>query len=255
VVGRGLYTTGVDGAFGCIDLVDHAETSVVFCADTEVIDDLSPDDRIVLQTVGSELVVAVENSRLYKLTKRLAITDEITGLYNYRYLQQRLDEEIGRADRYGKRLSLLMLDIDSFKRVNDVHGHRVGDGVLAELARVLKTAVREVDVVARYGGEEFSVILPETDAPGAFIVAEKIREAVSLARFKDEDGEPRIRVTTSIGLASFPVHARDKESLLRVADDAVYRAKETGKNRVRAPRLRLGRLSAERAALEEEVAE
>ncbi len=234
-----------DVAFGCIELIDHAETLVVFCADAEVIDRLSRDDRIVLQTVASELVVAVENSRLYKLTKRLAITDELTDLFNYRYLQQRLDEEIGRADRYGKRLSFLMLDVDNFKRVNDTYGHRVGDGVLAEIGHVLKTTVREVDVVARYGGEEFSVVLPETDASGAFIVAEKIREAISLTRFRDENGEREIHVTVSIGLASYPVHAHDKESLLRAADDAVYRAKATGKNRVRAPKLRLSRVPAE----------
>ena len=240
-----------DAAFGCIELIDHAETMVVFCADAGVVEELSRDDRIVLQTVASELVVAVENSRLYKLTKRLAITDELTDLYNYRYLQQRLEEEIGRADRYGKRLSFLMLDIDNFKRVNDTHGHRVGDGVLAEVGHVLKTTVREVDVVARYGGEEFSVVLPETDAPGAFIVAEKIREAVALARFRDEDGERRIHVTVSIGLASYPVHAHDKESLLQAADDAVYRAKDTGKNRVRAPRLRLSRVPTDDEVAEE----
>lgn len=234
--------SGTESAFGCIELIDHSETLVVFCADAEIIDSLSRDDRVVLQTVASELVVAVENSRLYKLTKRLAITDELTDLYNYRYLQQRLDEEIGRADRYSKRLSFLMLDVDNFKRVNDTHGHRVGDGVLAEMAQVIKSTVREVDVVARYGGEEFSVVLPETDASGAFIVAEKIREAVSIARFKDEDGERTIHITVSIGLASYPVHAHDKESLLKAADDAVYRAKETGKNRVRAPRLRLSRV-------------
>jgi len=242
---------GTESAFGCIELIDHSETLVVFCADAEIIDNLSHDDRVVLQTVASELVVAVENSRLYKLTKRLAITDELTDLYNYRYLQQRLDEEIGRADRYSKRLSFLMLDIDNFKRVNDTHGHRVGDGVLAEMAQVIKSTVREVDVVARYGGEEFSVVLPETDASGAFIVAEKIREAVSIARFKDENGERTIHITVSIGLASYPVHAHDKESLLKAADDAVYRAKETGKNRVRAPRLRLSRVPVEEAETRE----
>lgn len=234
-----------DGALSCIELVDHPNTLVVFCAETEAIDGLTTDDRIVLQAVASELVVAVENSRLYRLTKRLAITDELTDLYNYRFLQQRLDDEIGRADRYRKRLSLLMLDLDNFKSVNDTHGHLVGDSVLAEIGQLLKVTVREVDIVARYGGEEFSVILPETDASGAFIVAEKIRESVSLHRFSDVDGERTIHVTASIGLANYPVHATDKESLLRAADDALYRAKETGKDRVRAPRLRLGRLPVE----------
>ena len=229
------------GAFACIELVEHESTSVIFCAEEPAIAALRREDRVVLQAVASELVVAVENSRLYRLTKRLSITDELTDLYNYRYLQQRLDDEIHRAERYDKRLSFLMLDIDNFKRVNDVHGHRVGDQVLAEVASLLKSTVREVDIVARYGGEEFSVILPETDAPGAFIAAEKIREAIALHRFKDADGEPVVHVTISIGLASFPAHATDKESLLRAADDAVYHAKGTGKDRVRAPRLRARR--------------
>ncbi|MDO8847060.1 MAG: GGDEF domain-containing protein [Coriobacteriia bacterium] len=233
-----------DGALSCMELVDHNQTVVVFCADSAAIDGLSSDDRIVLQAVASELVVAVENSRLYRLTKRLAITDELTDLYNYRFLQQRLDDEMGRADRYSKRLSLLMLDIDDFKRINDTYGHLVGDLVLSEVGLVLKSTVREVDIVARYGGEEFTIILPETDASGAFIVAEKIRETIAMHRFPDAEGGHSIHLTVSIGLSSYPVHAADKESLLRSADDAVYHAKETGKDRVRAPRLRLRRMPA-----------
>jgi len=237
--------------FSCIDIVEHADTLVVFCADAEIIEHLSDNNRVVLQAVASQLVVAVENSRLYKLTKRLAITDELTDLHNYRYLQQRLDEEVGRAKRYDKRLSFIMLDADNFKDINDVYGHRVGDVALGEIGEVLQATVREVDVVARYGGEEFSVILPETDASGAFIVAEKIREAISLHRFPDAEGVRRIHTTISVGLASYPVHAHDKESLLRAADDALYHAKTGGKDRVRAPKLRLRRLPADTSALEE----
>ncbi len=259
LLGEGTYTysgsaliaeagLGQDEHFSCIELLDDNDMLVVFCADVRHIDALEPDDRMVLSAVSSELVVAVENSRLYKLTKRLSITDELTDLYNYRYLQQRLDDEIGRARRYSKTLSFLMLDIDNFKAINDTHGHRVGDAVLGELAQVMKTTVREVDMVARYGGEEFSVLLPETDAAGAFIVAEKIREAVALHEFPDEDGERTVRATVSIGLANFPVHAEDKESLLRAADDAVYQAKTTGKDRVRAPHIRTTRLGRPTAA-------
>lgn len=239
-----------DEHFACLELLDHNQMIVVFCADGAAIETLGTDDRIVLQAVAAELVVAVENSRLYKLTKRLAITDELTDLYNYRYLQQRLDDEIGRVSRYGKQLSFLMIDVDDFKSVNDTYGHLVGDGVLAELGRVLKTTVREVDVVARYGGEEFSVLLPETDASGAFIVAEKIREAVSLNRFPDAEGERTIHATVSIGVANVPLHAEDKETLLRQADDALYQSKSTGKDRVRAPKIRMSRLS---TAHEEEL--
>jgi diguanylate cyclase (GGDEF)-like protein len=246
----GAETTDAEATFACIDVVEHSDMLVVFCADTEVIENLSDNNRVVLQAVASQLIVAVENSRLYKLTKRLAITDELTDLHNYRYLQQRLDEEIGRAKRYEKRLSFLMLDVDNFKDINDVYGHRVGDAVLGEIGKVLQATVREVDVVARYGGEEFSVILPETDASGAFIVAEKIREAISLHRFPDAEGNRRIHTTISIGLASYPTHAHDKESLLRAADDALYHAKTGGKDRVRAPRLRLRRTSADNAPME-----
>jgi len=224
-----------DTHFACMSVLDHHSMMVVFCAGSDVVEALAPDDRLVLQAVASELVVALENSELYKLTKRLAITDELTGLYNYRYLQQRLDEEIERARRYHKDLSLLMLDIDDFKGFNDSHGHIAGDGALADFAAVLLAEVREVDVVARYGGEEFSVILPETDAAGAFVVAEKIREAVSLYEFQDEDSVRGCTLTCSVGLATYPSHAQEKETLLRLSDDALYRAKNGGKNRVRSP--------------------
>lgn len=248
-----VRTVGGEGALSCIELADHNQMIVVFCAEATYVERLTPDDRIVLGAVASELVVAVENSRLYRLTKRLAITDELTDLYNYRYLQQRLDDELGRAGRYNKRLSIIMLDLDDFKRINDTQGHLVGDSVLGEIGQLLKSIVREVDLVARYGGEEFTIILPETDASGAFIVAEKIREAISMHWFTDADGAKAVHITASIGLASFPVHAHDKESLLRAADDALYHAKGTGKDRVRAPRLRIRRVPVEE--LEQEAAE
>ena len=237
---RGVYafsegTEIPDTHFSCLSVLDHHSMMVVFCASSEVVEGLAADDRLVLQAVASELVVAIENSQLYKLTKRLAITDELTGLYNYRYLQQRLDEEIERAKRYHKDVSLLMLDIDDFKGFNDSHGHMAGDAALADVANVLLSLVREVDVVVRYGGEEFSIILPETDAAGAFVVAEKIRETMSLYEFEDAGGQRCCHLTCSLGLATYPSHAQDKESLLKLADGALYRAKEGGKDRVRSP--------------------
>ncbi len=224
-----------DSHFACLSVMDHHQMMVVFCADSDVVEALSEEDRLVLQAVSSELVVAVENSQLYKLTKRLAITDELTSLYNYRFLQQRLDEEIERARRYAKDLSLLMIDVDEFKRFNDTHGHIAGDRALADLGRVLRTNVREVDVVCRYGGEEFSVVLPETDAAGAYVVAEKIREAIALNEFLDAEHNAGVNLTVSLGLATFPAHATDKEALLKMADDALYQAKSGGKDRVRSP--------------------
>ncbi|MDO8962865.1 MAG: GGDEF domain-containing protein [Coriobacteriia bacterium] len=224
-----------DETFACTTVLDHKRLMVVFCAAGDRLEGMGVEDRLVLQAVSSELVVAVENSQLYKLTKRLSITDELTGLYNYRYLQQRLDDEFERSHRYGRSLSLLMLDADDFKRFNDTYGHIAGDVALAEIGEVMCRVVREIDVVCRYGGEEFAVLLPETDAEGAFVAAEKIREAVAMHEFADETGDRGIRLTVSVGLATYPSTATDREELLRQADDALYTAKSTGRDRVRAP--------------------
>jgi len=234
VIGSESATAGTD-LFSCMTVLDHNRMMVVFCASAMAIEKMSDEDRLVLQAVASELVVAVENSQLYKLTKRLSITDELTGMFNYRYLQQRLDDEIERARRYGRSLSLLMLDADDFKSFNDTHGHIAGDVALAELGAVMRSSVREIDIVCRYGGEEFSVILPETDSEGAFVVAEKIRENIATHLFADADGNRLVNITVSVGLATFPGGAPDKESLLRQADDALYQAKHLGRDRVRFP--------------------
>jgi diguanylate cyclase (GGDEF)-like protein len=233
-----LQLRDVESYFTCLRVFDHGSMMVLACAEPGDIERLTDDDRLVVNAVASELVVAVENSQLYKLTKRLSITDELTGMFNYRYLQQRLDDEINRAKRYDKAVSLLMMDADEFKHFNDRYGHIAGDRALAEFRSVLGGVLREVDVVARYGGEEFAVVLPETDAAGAFVAAEKIREAIGAHAFGDENGARCCTLTVSIGVATYPTYAQDKESLLRQADDALYRAKNGGKNRVRAPKTR-----------------
>lgn len=220
--------------FACTTLMDRGSLMVVFCASGERLERLGTEDRLVLSSVAAELAVAVENSELYKLTRRLAVTDELTGLFNYRYLLERAEDEIGRARRFGRSLSLLMIDADEFKRYNDTHGHVAGDGALAELATAMRGAVRDIDVVCRYGGEEFAILLPETDAEGAFVVAEKVRESVAAHVFKNADGDRTERLTVSIGLSTFPGTADDREGLLRRADDALYVVKRTGRNRVSA---------------------
>jgi len=230
------YASDSEDHYSCIPVVEHASMIVVFCAEARYVEEIPEDDRIVLDAVAHELVVAVENAQLYKLTRQQAITDELTGLHNYRYLQQRLDEEIERARRYEKDFSLLMIDADDFKGFNDRNGHMAGDRALRELGKVMSAVVREVDVVCRYGGEEFSIILPETDAAGAFVTAVKVLEAVACHSFADSEGVPGQHITVSIGLATYPAHALDKEMLLKTADDALYRAKNTGRNRVRSPR-------------------
>ncbi len=224
-----------EDTFACTTILERGTILVVFCASGERLEHLVAEDRLLLTAVANDLTIAVENSELYKLTKRMAITDELTGLNNYRFMLQRLDDEIERARRFGRTLSLLMLDADDFKLFNDTHGHVAGDVALSELAHVMQSAVRDIDVVCRYGGEEFAVLLPETDADGAFVAAEKMREAISSHAFADADGHKDQRITVSIGFSTFPHPAPDREALLRQADDALYAAKRTGRNRVRAP--------------------
>jgi len=162
---------------------------------------------------------------------RRAVTDGLTQLYNQIYFHQRLEQELARARRYGRPLSLLMLDIDDFKLYNDTFGHLDGDRVLAKIAAVLTGAVRNVDVACRYGGEEFAIILPETGLESARAAGERIRCLVEQA-FSENGGEHPEPLTVSIGVASFPVHASARLDLIDAADRALYLSKRSGKNRV-----------------------
>jgi diguanylate cyclase (GGDEF)-like protein len=188
----------------------------------------------LLARVGSMLrikraydAVAATRNRMAEL----AVLDELTGLYNVRYLQQRFGEEWKRAERHREPLALAMLDVDHFKAVNDRHGHDVGDLVLREASARIKGSVRDTDLVARYGGEEFVVLLPSTQLAGALVVAERIRRAFADKPFETARG--RLQVTTSIGLSLYPSRGvSTKDQLLRAADSALYRAKEDGRDRI-----------------------
>ena len=168
--------------------------------------------------------------------ERLSVTDGLTGLYNHRYFVERLHEEFRRAQRYRDPVSLMMLDLDHFKRVNDDHGHPFGDRVLRGTAELLSSSLREPDICARYGGEEFAIILPKTPRAGAFVVAERflgrMREKVYL--HEATDGTREVRVTASVGVAAFPCEGVDSpEALIARADEALYRAKGEGRNTIR----------------------
>lgn len=166
-----------------------------------------------------------------KELEALSMTDDLTGLFNHRAMQQRLKDEFLRAQRYNDPLSVLMIDVDFFKKVNDKHGHLFGDHVLHELAKVLGTCVREIDIVARYGGEEFMVILPQTHFSGSLAVAERIWTTVARHPFvQDQASEP---VTVSIGIAFYPNKSvANAEQLVAFADQALYQAKREGRNRI-----------------------
>ncbi|MEO6714882.1 MAG: diguanylate cyclase, partial [Mycobacteriales bacterium] len=186
-------------------------------------------DVTTIRSFANQATVAIDNVLLHQESQRLSITDGLTGLWNYRYFQMTIDKEIERASRFGRPLSLLILDLDKFKTVNDTFGHQRGDSVLIELATRIKGAIREVDTLARYGGEEFVLVLPETDAEGAEQAAEKLCELVRQRRFGNTN-EHTLKLTVSIGVAVFPDHAASPGLLIRAADTALYAAKEAGRD-------------------------
>ncbi len=182
--------------------------------------------------------LSFENALKFMRAQEQAFTDDLTQLYNARYLDIVLDKEIKRCDRYGIPLTLLFIDLDYLKKVNDVYGHIFGSKVISEAGRLLKNCVRETDILSRYGGDEFIVILIETDEENGYKVGERIRSAVEKHIFLKEEGL-NIRMTASIGVATYPRHARSKHELLDLADKAMYEAKTSSRNAVfiAAPRI------------------
>lgn len=192
----------------------------------------SVDDLETLRSLARQAGIGIENVLLHEEAQRLSITDGLTGIWNRRYFQMRLAQEFQRAARFGRQLSVLVIDIDHFKAVNDRHGHQRGDSTLIEIARRMLSQIRsEVDTLARYGGEEFALILPETAGDGARTVAEKIRLEVAATPLGDDDEEPS-HVTVSVGVASYPENGVTPQALLHAADQAMYEAKGRGRNRV-----------------------
>jgi two-component system cell cycle response regulator len=169
-----------------------------------------------------------------QMTIEMAVTDGLTGLYNRRYLERHLAALVQQATARQKPLSVLLLDIDHFKPINDTHGHAVGDEVLREFSRRVRKSVRGIDLACRMGGEEFVVVMPDTDAALALIVAERMRQKIAIDRFPLPDSEESVAVTVSIGIASLVSRDDTPEALLKRADDALYRAKRAGRNRVAA---------------------
>jgi diguanylate cyclase (GGDEF)-like protein len=181
--------------------------------------------------VAGHAELALNNAERYNRAKERAFLDDVTEIYNARYLLAATDHEIRRAERYGSELSVLFLDLDRFKLVNDRHGHLVGSRTLRQLARVLLSCVRQVDTLARYGGDEFTILLVDTPLEPALQVAERIRRTVEETPF-DGGRSGALRLTLSAGVASYPIHGRTREELLDQADKAMYRGKSLGRNRV-----------------------
>ncbi len=192
----------------------------------------TPADAELIGLFADQASVALENTRLYLRITQLAITDGLTGLNNYRHFREMLEFELYRAERYKRNLSLVMIDVDNFKIINDTYGHPVGDLVLKALAKIFISNTRKVDIVSRYGGEEFVIIYPELDMRGKEFVAERLRIKVDNFDFSRAAGFPIGKVTVSIGYAVFPSDGTTVDDLCLNSDKALYRAKRMGKNKV-----------------------
>jgi diguanylate cyclase (GGDEF)-like protein len=186
-------------------------------------------DLEMLMTMVEPCAIAIENAILFQRTEQLTITDDLTKLFNSRYLNVYIGREIKRCKRHGIPLSIIFLDLDGFKSVNDQHGHLAGSRTLTEVGGILAEAVRESDILARYGGDEFVVVLPETPPGGALVIAERIRRAIASHPFLRDEGL-EARISASFGIASYPDHALTPEGLIQKADQAMYRVKEKDKN-------------------------
>jgi diguanylate cyclase (GGDEF)-like protein len=193
---------------------------------------LPTDALSALRTVLEGPALALDTTLHLRRAEELSVTDDLTSLYNSRYLNQVLRRESKRASRSGRPLSLLFLDLDGFKAVNDRHGHLCGSRALVEAATVIRGCARETDVAARFGGDEFALVLPDTGSEGAVAVAERVRERIAAYSFLRASDGLDIHLTASVGVATLPDVAASAEELIRAADAAMYRVKDQGKNGV-----------------------
>jgi diguanylate cyclase (GGDEF)-like protein len=218
----------------CVPLrIDQRKIGVINLTD-KTGDGFDENDLKLVESVASHASVALDRTDYYKMSedlRKISITDSLTDLYNRRFFQDRINEEIERSRRHGLPVSLIMLDIDNFKQYNDTYGHLAGDEALRLTAATIKNSVRNIDRVARYGGEEFAVILPMTEIAAARDIAERIRSGVAGRYFPDDALRATVKLTASLGIASFPQHADNLFDLVGNADKALYIAKLNGKNR------------------------
>ena len=220
-----------DGCAVCPVFSSFERLEGVLLVDNSLSGNPVSDEAVAALSVVSQMVaLAICNSKHFQKTLASAIRDELTGLYNRRYFNERLLEEIERSRRYGEVVSLISCDIDHFKRVNDTHGHPAGDRVLALLAAILRNSLRKSDVIARYGGEEFVILLPDTTKEQARETAEKLRLRVAGTEIP-HDGIS-LRITISCGVATLGENGNSSEALLDMADKALYAAKFRGRNQV-----------------------
>ena len=188
-------------------------------------------DMIIFTTLADYAAISLENSRIYSKLQEISIIDDVTGLYNSRYMHNIMEMELDRAKRYNSRLSIIFMDLDFFKKINDTYGHLVGSRLLHEIASVMNNQIRKVDYLCRYGGDEFVLILPNTTKAGAYKVALRLKQAIKEHVFLNEEGLD-VNMTSSFGVASYPEDAKNKDELIRRGDEAMYQVKNTTRDGV-----------------------
>ena len=210
-----------DHVIGVIELINSYEEQ-----------DFDESDILLLSAIADFAAIALENARNFKHINELVITDDLTGLYNSRQFGQLIENEAKRSSRYGVQFSLIFLDLDHFKGINDAYGHLVGSRMLGEFGKLVGKCIRSSDMAARYGGDEFTIILPNTGKENAIKIADKLLEAMSATPFVSDDNTP-IKLTASFGVATFPDDASTRADLIKAADCAMYAAKSGGRAIVR----------------------
>jgi diguanylate cyclase (GGDEF)-like protein len=224
-----LREVGIDGGAALAVPVSGRDTEAGILWIFEDGRGFGPDEIDRVKFIAGHAELALHNAERYSHAKERAFIDDVTEVYNARYLMQATEREIQRSERYGKDLCVLFLDLDRFKLVNDHYGHLVGSRTLRRLSEVLQQCIRQVDTLARYGGDEFTILLVDTELDAGLTIAERIRRTVAETLFEGGRNAP-IRLTISIGVAAYPVHRRERDALLDVADKAMYRAKSLGRN-------------------------
>ncbi|MBM3156872.1 MAG: sensor domain-containing diguanylate cyclase [Chloroflexi bacterium] len=217
----------------CAPIIVKNEVTGIIHLDSSRKNAFDKDHLEFVELLANEIAIAIERSLLYSEIQDIATKDGLTGSFNRRKLDVDLIAGIAVAQKGGKQLSFLMMDIDWFKKYNDFHGHLKGDRVLQKMASVLKSSVRAFDSVYRYGGEEFAILLPDTGKDDASRIAGRVRDVVGQEAFEGErESQPNQKLTVSIGIASFPADAQQGYKLVEAADSALYAAKRSGRNRV-----------------------
>ena len=227
------YIEGIPGAISEVAVPLQADGRIIGVFNAESVERAAFGDQEVqtLELVARQVASVVRSAQLLEETRRLSVTDSLTGLHNRRYFTRQLEENVRRSARYGERLALVLLDLDFFKDVNDQHGHQVGDRALQLLAGTLQEAVRETDQTARIGGEEFALLLLRCDRELALQISERVRAEIRELAI-EELPDVEMDLSASVGVAFFPDDGADPKTLMRVADDALYRAKRLGRDQV-----------------------